>query len=481
MRYPGFVGGSAPNQSVIATSERTMNFYPDIVSTEGPQNRRILLPTPGFQSWAGASAGISDTGGRGAIAIPGTTRAFAAIGVGVYELFSTQTVTRRTDIAQNSSPAQFCYNGPTGNQLLIASGNNAYLYNLTTNATTTVLTNEATQIGMLDEYFLALNANTGKLRLSALNDGTTWDPTQFALRSAQPDPWLAMAVNPPDIWLIGAETGEVWYDAGTSPFPLALRTGLAIPYGIAAKFSLQVTGGQVFWLAANRDGQGFVVKAQGYSPQKISTPELDTAISTYQRTSTIADAEGLVYQQEGHTFYVLRFPTVNATWVYDLNTQEWHERGSWNSAANRYDVWHPRFHVFAFGLHLTGESATSTVSAMDVTYGSEADGSAIRRQRRGAVWINELRRVPINRFELCLETGVGLSTGQGSNPQVMFRGSPDGGKTWNSERLCAAGALGNYTQRVYWTRCGSPRMWVPEVTFSDPIPWRIVDAYLNNN
>src|SRR4029077_3468271 len=105
-------------------------------------------------------------------------------------------------------------------------------YNLTTNVLTQVLTAECNQIGMLDEYLLALNQVTGRLRLSNLNDGLTWDPTQFALRSAQPDPWVAMIVSAPDIWLLGVNTGDIWFDAGTSPFPLAARVGLNIPFGI---------------------------------------------------------------------------------------------------------------------------------------------------------------------------------------------------------------------------------------------------------
>ena len=53
----------------------------------------------------------------------------------------------------------------------------------------------ATQIGMIDGYGIAFDASVGKIRLSNLNDFTTWDPTQFAIRSAAPDNWRAMCVN----------------------------------------------------------------------------------------------------------------------------------------------------------------------------------------------------------------------------------------------------------------------------------------------
>ena len=290
-----------------------------------------------------------------------------------------------------------------------------------------------------------------------------------------------MIVNAPDIWLLGEQTGDIWYDAGTPNFPLAARQGLTIPYGIAAPFSLAVTAGQVLWLTKNKDGAGLVVRANGYSQAPITTPEFATALSKYQRTSTITDAEALVYQQDGHTFYVLRFPAANATWAYDLTTGEWAERGKWNSATGSYDVWAPRTHIYAFGLHLTGDNATGTLSAMDVSYGSELDGSAIRRLRRGPILVNENRRIPIHRFEVLVEPGLGLQVGQGSDPQMMFRASSDGGKTFGNERSVSVGQVGQYRRRAIVTRLGSPRLWVPEISVSDPIPWRLIDAYINND
>lgn len=476
--FPGFIGGSAPSQSVIATSERTVNWYKEKIGTEGPQHKTALYPTPGFAVWN--TVPTTDIGGRGAVSIDGS-RAYVMMGAGLYQAFSTKVLNKLQTLVQDNNLAQMVYNGPTGGELCISTGTNGYNYDITTNTLTTVLTGEATQVGMLDEYFLALNMVTGRLRLSNLNDGTTWDPTQFALRSAQPDPWIALIINAPDIWLLGEQTGDIWYDAGTSPFPLAARQGLTIPYGIAAPFSLAVTGGEVFWLTKNKDGAGLVVRANGYSPTPINTVEFATALAQMQRTSTISDAEAMVYQAEGHTFYILRFPAANKTWGYDLTTGEWAERGKWNPNHQAFDVWAPRVHLNAFGQHLTGDAATGTLASMDITNGSELDGSAIRRLRRGPVLINENQRMPLRRFEVLVEPGLGLQSGQGSAPQMMFRASRDGGKTFGNERAMGVGRVGQYGARAFVTRLGSPRMWVPEVSVSDPIPYRIIDAFINND
>lgn len=475
--YPGFLGGSAPSQSRIATSERTVNWYLEKVGTQGTQSKMALYPTPGFTTWNATPT--TDLGGRAALSID--SRTFLVMGGSLNQAFASQTIARLQSLAQDSNLAQMVYNGPTGGQLCISSGTNGYNYTIATNTLTTVLNGEASQVGMLDEYFLALNMVTGKLRLSNLNDGTTWDPTQFALRSAQPDPWQAMIVNAPDIVLLGELTGDVWYDAGSSPFPLAARQGLTIPYGIAAPFSLAQTGGVIFWLTKNKDGVGLVVKMSGYSPTPISSIELATAISSYQRTSTITDAEALVCQVEGHTWYVLRFPSANRTWVYDLTTGIWFEWGKWVPALNDYQVASPRVHVYAFGRHLTADATTGTVAVMDVANGSELDGTAIRRLRRGPILIQENQRIPVKKFEVLVQTGLGLQSGQGSAPLMMLRTSSDGGETWGTERTASAGAVGQYLKRVAWRKFGMPRLFVPEVTASDPIPWRILDAFVNND
>ena len=474
--FPGFVGGSSTSQSVIAAGEQTVNWYVERIGTEGPQHKTALYPTPGFAAWNPIAT--PDLGARAGLSID--SRTFVVMGAGLYQAFVSQTLTKLATIAQDSNPAQIVYNGPTGGQLCIASGANAYNYTIATATLAQVLTGEATQVGMLDGYFIALNIATGKLRLSNLNDGTTWDPTQFALRSAQPDPWQAMIVNGPDLILLGEQTGDVWYDAGTFPFPLAARQGLTIPYGIGAPSSLVLSGGTALWVTKSRDGAGLVVKMEGYSPQVISTLEVATALAGYQRTSSIADAEGLVYQSDGHTFYVLRFPTANATWAYDLTTGIWAERGKWNAPQNRFDVWAPRMHVYAFGRHLVGDTMTGRLATMGIENFSEADGGVIRRVRRGPVLVRDHQRMPLDRFETLVEPGLGLQTGQGSNPQMMFRASSDGGKTFGNERVMATGLVGQYLRRVFVTRLGSPRLWVPEISTTDPIPWRIVDAYVNN-
>lgn len=471
MLYQGFIGPSNQVQGALADCERLMNLY--VEPADAGTGRPALYPVPGQQRFAS----VTDIGARALFTM--NARALALMGTGVYEVFANGTTTKYGIVVQDSNLGQITMNGVGGNQAGIASGSNFYSLDLSSNAlSAAILTGEATQIGMIDGYGVAFNRTIGKIRLSDLNDFTTWDPTQFALRSSAPDNWQAMLVNAPDVWLIGEQTGDVWYDAGTFPFPLAPRPGATFKYGIAATFSIAAAGDSVFWLSRNAEGAGIVVRARGYVPQPISTYALETAIADYQRTSTIADAEALVYQKAGHTFYVLRFPAANATWVYDLRTNEWHERGKWVSAQGRYNVWSPRVVTYAFGQHLVGDVTSGTIATLDETFGTELDGSAIRRLRiPPALFAEDGGRIYLDRFELGIEPGLGTSVGQGANPEVMLRISKDAGKTWGNQSVRSIGAEGAYQTRVFWTRLGSSQTsWVPEIVVTDPVPVRITSA-----
>jgi hypothetical protein len=296
-----------------------------------------------------------------------------------------------------------------------------------------------------------------------------------------PDPWQSMLVDGNrQIWLLGTQTGEVWYDSGASPQPFAPIPGAVFRYGVSSPWAASLAGPNVVWSSRNQEGEGLIVAARGYTPAAIGTYAVSKRMSDYQRAGSIDDAEAWSYQQEGHTFVNFSFPKANATWTMDVERPTWHERGKWNPGLNRYDIWSPRVHCYAFGKHLVGDRSTGKIAIMDVAYSSEVDESAIRRLRIAPGLNKEHARLPYDVFELLIEPGLGLVAGQGENPLVMLRTSDDGGKTWGAQRQASAGRMGQYKKRVYWTRLGTSSARCFEVTVSDPIPWRIVDAYLNN-
>lgn len=453
-------------------------------------NYPVLLGTTTTTSYndvgaAGTSASPPTTNTTGIPAGPGRAhfaeagRSFAIIGATLWEEDVYGGLTSRGSVGMDAYPATIRSNG--AGQLFITSAGDGYVYTLATNtlAAVSALADKARMGGMLDGYNVALdtitNSTTPTLYISDSLDAATWDPTRFIQNSATSDPWQAVLVSNRYLYLLGERTSQVWYDVGSSPVPFALYPSGIIQYGIAATFSAAVADGAPIWLAQTANGSGMVVRASGLAPEVISTYPVQRAISSY---STISDAIAEVYTEMGHTFYLLTFPTAQATWCYDVQSQVWHKRGTWISEEGRYRAWRPRWHAYAFGQHrwLDGETGSLYTASVDVA--TDVDGRPLRRVRRAPALVQENQRIVFAGFELDLERGQGAVTGQGSDPQVMLRFSDDGGETWSSEKWRSAGPLGQYRKRVRWNRMGQSRRRVFEVVVSDPIPWRLVNAYL---
>lgn len=102
----------------------------------------------------------------------------------------------------------------------------------------------------------------------------------------------------------------------------------------------------------------------------------------------------------------------------------------------------------------------------------------IRRVRRSPHVFESNKRIFLSRLEPYLRTGIGTTSGQGIDAEVMLRVSKDGGYTWGAERVLSAGALGRYATRLQAYQFGVARDWVFEITVSDPnVPWTLLDLF----
>lgn len=470
MKFPNAIGGSYVSQSPIADCERTINWYVEIMESPGAKAKAVLYPAPGVRQFALTTA----TNGRGLFAQ--NDFVLAGIGPKLFKVNKNSTTTELGTIAVNEHPITICTNGEKGGQAFITSGEKGYLVNMDTSAFSEVTMPGAASMGaMLDAYFLALDAKTSTLFLSDLNEGATWDPTMYTQRQIAPDPWISMAVNYREIWLFGTESSEVWVNVGNFPFPFAPHPSGLIPYGIVAPFSVKSVAGTLVWLSRTKNGSGQVVAAQGYTPSPISTHAVMNAISLYDR---IDDAIGDTFQMLGHTFYVLTFPSAGHTWVYDFTTKIWVEWLTWLPDINNYIAWRPLHHAYAFDRHLVLDRSAANIYETSNELSTDVDGHLIRRERRFPGITDELKRTFYDELILYLETGLGHPLGQGRDPQVVLRHSDDGGKTFGNERSCSAGKGGKYKDIVSWRRLGCGRDRVFEISVTDPIPWRIIDAFI---
>jgi hypothetical protein len=90
--------------------------------------------------------------------------------------------------------------------------------------------------------------------------------------------------------------------------------------------------------------------------------------------------------------------------------------------------------------------------------------------------LSSFNRIRVSLLYLDMETGVGLQSGQGSNPQIMLEYSKDNGRTWAAQRFVSSGLVGQYLTRVLWRRFGSTRDAVWRITQSDPVKFVITEG-----
>jgi hypothetical protein len=460
MRIP-FLGGSGTHRSVTVNAERTVNLFPAL--TPDGKAPMVLYGTPGLTRLAETTA----EAGRGLYVAAG--RLFAVVGATLYEISSAGAATVRGTLTTVSGPVSMADNGTV---LVVVDGAHGYQFTLATNAFAQITDPDwpaATHIAFHDGYFVLNRSGTGQFVITSLY-GIDVDPLDFATAEGAPDDTVSLLVDHRELWLFGDETTEVWFNSGAADFPFARLDGAFLEQGCAAPFSPAKIDNAVYWLSKDRNGHGHVMRAQGYQPQIVSTRAVEHAIQGY---GTISDARAYTYQQDGHSFYVLTFPTADRTWVYDVATQLWHERASWSSGEHRH---RGECYAFAFGKHLVLDYSNGRIYELDLDAYTD-DGEPLRALRRTQHQSAEGMRLFWASLQVEMESGVGLSSGQGSDPQAMLRWSDDGGRTWSSEHWRSMGRLGEYRTRAIWRRLGQSRDRVFELSISDPVKRVIVDAW----
>ena len=275
-----------------------------------------------------------------------------------------------------------------------------------------------------------------------------------------------------ELWLFGESTTEVWFDSGDVDFPFSRIDGAFMEVGCSAAASVAKIDNSIYWLGNDERGNGTVWRANGYTPSRLSTHAIEHQLSTYSR---IDDAKAFAYQQAGHSFYVLTFPTANRTWAYDVATGLWHERAWHDSAGIQHRHRANCFASFA-GRLLVGDWENGNIYALDLDTYTD-NGDAIHRIRVSPhISHPDYRWLFFASLQVDLESGVGLVEGQGSDPQAMLQWSDDGAHTWSNERWASIGAMGHYKCRTAWNRLGKSRDRVFRLSITDPVKVIILGA-----
>lgn len=495
MRF-GFVGPAYQSQSPLVDSEALINFYVEQAESPNARTAYALYPTPGLSLFAKLAAAAPSV--RGLTTVSG--RSFAVAGTHLYEFTAAGVTdyggnpgTANNNILDDGLPALLIAGGTQSGiypgQLLVASGGTLTAFDLGANAFLVIAGAPANilMIDFIDGFFVALS--TGNTwAVSNAEDATTWTGLAVSQVSVFSDQLLALIASNRLLWVFGARRAVAYYLSGAPLFPFDVVSGGFMEVGIAAQYSVArvatAQGTTIMWLGGDERGAGVVFAANGFIPQRVSNHALEYWLS---KQVVISDAVGYAMQDQGHNFYVLWFPTANATWVLDMDLGFWHQRSSLVGGAPVAHL--GRCHTYNFGRHLIGDRLSGNIYAMSPSYLNENTDVGkfipIIRTRIGPTISEEGSWMFFNEFQVDFEVGLGpippLLDGFGNprRPYAMFSYSKDFGKTWGVERMIPCGFAGEYRVRAIDRRLGKARNWTPKVTVSDPIAWRIADAYVN--
>ena len=470
------LGSSYVARSVNAADNRMINMYPEIVP-EGGKSAAFLSRCPGLLRLV--AAGTGPVRGLWVLkeylyAVSGDTfyRLNLIDGTSRWRVKPLGTVT-------GSGPVSMSDNGT---QIFIACNPDGFIYNATTEVFAQITDPDfpgAVKVSYLDGYFVFNEPNSSRVWVTSLLDGLSVNPLDFASAEGDPDGLVSLIVDHREAWLFGANSIEVWYNAGLPDFPLQRIQGAFNEIGCEAPYSVAKLDNGLFWLGADARGRGIVYRANGYTGQRISTHAVEWQIQQY---GSMSDAIGYTYQQDGHAFYVLIFPTAQTTWVYDVATGAWHERAGWS---NGNFVRHRSNCQAAYNNQIiVGDFENGNIYAFDLNeYADNGDVQKwLRSWRALAPNTNNLKRTAQHSLQIDCESGVGTNTGQGSDPQMMLRWSDDGGHTWSNEHWTSVGKIGEYYRRVIWRRLGMTlklRDRVYEISGTDPVKLAIMGAELH--
>jgi hypothetical protein len=345
----------------------------------------------------------------------------------------------------------------------------------------------ASRVCFIDGWWVFNIVGTQEFFTPTSTYNLTFNGTNFALKDGATDNLVTMYENKEELWLIGEKTTEIWYDAGGTYFAFArlvstmLQIGCSAPASIA-RFESQGSDGLV-WFGKTERGQNVVVRTEGFSTVVISTPAIN---HEFAKLTFVSDAIGYTYQEDGHEFYVLTFPTAvtalgtGTTWCYDNTTDMWHQRLSYEPYSQSWNRHRSNCFLSFQNQRLVGDYQNGAIYQMTRFAYTDSGWPLVAWRRTPHIWDGAAReRVFMAYLQIDFRPGVGNQGAvMGTNPQAFLQISRDGGTTWGQILTRYLGKAGQFLNRVIWRRLSFSRDAVIDVKVYDPVNRDVVGATL---
>lgn len=446
-------------RSLDLSAQTLKNWYLEINKIQ-EKTEAVLYPTPGTILIDAAGLGPH----RGTLVHKGD--AYFVSGNELIKMDSSEAITSIGTLSTSDGRVSMASNGTFGDQLMIVDGTYGYIWDGATLSTIVDAQFPAnpTQVIYVDSFFLVITANSGQFNISYSSDGLNWDALDFANAERQPDDILAVQILDRDIYFIGDVTTEVWTNTGGS-FPFEPYSDGVKEFGTSSKWAVAKYDSGIVFPTNSERGYGRVVLMHGTNYKVLSNSSIEYQLSTY---STLSNCYAFISEYLGHVFYQLTIPEAEMTFVCDLTIDDpelaWHTRSTndLRHIAGTYLFYNKKHYVGAYngpGIYYLDNN----------TYTD--NGVAIKRERAGIHLADNRKNFRYDKVEFEFEGGIGLLSGQGSDPEILVDWSDDGGHNWKNTRHVKVGKRGEYGKRVLLHHCGSSRDRIFRIRTSDPVKY----------
>lgn len=472
-----FPGARQVDSNLAVNGQRSINWFPEL---EGNNAKAplTLKPTPGKRLLA--------TPGTGPMRSQVIEFQGRAVFVSGSQLVSVDSTWTETVLGTLTTGSGWCEIVAGRTYVAVVDGVNFYAHGMAApfswgSAVFSVVTRStdanydeecptgSSHVRIMNGYFMVNEAGSDAWSISANENPLSWNGADFGSAEVRPDNVAAIETTLRDVYTIGTQTTEVYYQSDNADFPFERYPNGLINVGVRAPNSVATDGNSIFMVGAAEKSGPSIFIVQGFQAQKIADPDL---ADTIDRMTVIEDAVAYVYTQSDQTFYVLTFPSEDITFAYHLEQGMWHERRSGASGRDR-----GQGYGYFNGEHVVGDYQSGSLYALDRSVFTE-NGATIIRTRRGQIVHREGRQIEMNSVECEFKRGIGLTTGQGSDPEAMMRYTNDG-YAWSRELRMKTGKIGEYGKRAIVNRLGTGLMFGFEVSVSDPIDWQFANMYVD--
>jgi hypothetical protein len=464
--------GFYQSESLPLSSQRCINWIPTVPEGEALNNRALIQPS-GIVEFANTGLGVC----RGGWEMKGVP--YFVLGNSLVSVSASGAVTNYGTIS-GSVRVSMASNNPVaaGSSLVIVvPGGDAYVFNEGDSSLTQITDPDYQTSDTVSFYrgFFVFTTTDGKqLFVSNLNAPLTFDALDTGTAEGNPDRIITQIVDHDEISIIGSETTEVFRNVGGADFPLQIIPGAFTQKGAHTKYGVVKFDNTYMFIGGGENELTAIWRqSSSSSAVKVSTDAIDNAIQKFTKDE-IANAFTMTFSKKGQFFAIFSFNSSRIpgkTFVYNGTASSLAGFSVWfEFQTGMTDApWRVNSIVKAYGKLLCGDSIDGRIGELVDNVYTEYD-SAVKRQGALKPMTQDGMKIFAGELEADFEAGVGLTTGQGSNPFVMMDFSDDGGRTFSNQFKRAIGKIGEYGHETVWNRQGRfPNARIIRFTVTDPV------------